>query len=94
MSQNAGREAVVPAVLFLFDIILGSRAVGQMSAGPETKTITLGVVAEKNEKEIEAHYQDFVRYLAKKLSSSSKIEGKIVVSFTQSRLATFSRRRR
>jgi phosphonate transport system substrate-binding protein len=87
VAKQAGRQAVVAAVLFLFDIILGSRAVGQMSAGPETKTITLGVVAEKNQKEIEAHFQDFVRYLAKKLSSSSKIEGKIVVTSTQSRLA-------
>jgi phosphonate transport system substrate-binding protein len=86
--KHASRHAVVPAILLFFDIILGSRAVGQMSTGPETKTITLGIVAEANQKGIEAHFQDFVRYLAKKLSSSSKIEGKIVVTSTQSRLAS------
>ena len=69
VTKHARRLAVFPAIL-LFDIILGSRAVGQMPGGSEAKTITLGIVAETNQKEIEAHFQDFVRYLARKLSSS------------------------
>jgi phosphonate transport system substrate-binding protein len=80
--------AVVPAIVLFFDIIVGSRAVGQTPAGFDAKTITLGIVAETNQKEIEKHFQDFVRYLAKKLSSATKIEGKIVVTSTQSRLAS------
>jgi phosphonate transport system substrate-binding protein len=79
--------AVVPAVVLLFDIIVGSGAVGQTTGRFEAKTITLGIVAETNQKEIEKHFQDFVSYLAKNLSSPSKIEGKIVVTPTQSRLA-------
>jgi phosphonate transport system substrate-binding protein len=88
VAKHAGRHAVFPAILFLFDIIGGSPAVGQMSARPEAKTITWGIVTERNPKEIEAHSQDFMRYLAKKLSSSSKIEGKIVGTLTPPRLAT------
>ncbi len=60
---------------------------GQTPAGSEAKTITLGIVASTNQKEIEAHFQDFVRYLAKKLSSASTIEGRVVLVPTQSRLS-------
>jgi ABC-type phosphate/phosphonate transport system substrate-binding protein len=87
LTKHGCRLAVVPAILLFFDIILGSRAVGQTPGRPETNTITLGIVAETNQKAIEAQFQDFVHYLAKKLSSASKIEGKIVVTPTQSRLA-------
>ena len=53
----------------------------------EAKTITLGIVAETNQKEIEERFRDFVRYLGRKLSSTSTIEGNIVLAPTQSRLA-------
>ncbi|MGH7795147.1 MAG: hypothetical protein ACREQ2_09640, partial [Candidatus Binatia bacterium] len=86
VTKHARRLAIVPAIL-LFDIILGSRAVGQTPARSEAKTITLGIVAATDQKEIEAHFQDFVRYLARKLSAASKIEGRIVLAPTQSRLA-------
>jgi phosphonate transport system substrate-binding protein len=88
VAQYARTQIVVPVIILFLDIILGSRAVGQISAGSETKTITWGIVTERNQKEIEAHSRDFVRYLAKKLSSSSEIEGKIVVAPSPSRLAT------
>jgi phosphonate transport system substrate-binding protein len=88
VTKHGCRLAVVPAILLFFDIILGSRAVGQTPGRLETKTITLGIVAETNQKEIEKHFQDFVGYLAKNLSSASKIEGKIVITRTQSRLAS------
>ena len=88
VTEHVRRLAVVPALVLFFDIIVGSRAVGQTPGRLEANTITLGIVAETNQKEIEKHFQDFVRYLAKKLSSASKIEGKIVVTPTQSRLAS------
>jgi phosphonate transport system substrate-binding protein len=53
----------------------------------EAKTITLGIVAPMNQKEVEEHFRDFVRYVARKLSSASAIEGRIVVAPTQSGLA-------
>ena len=78
--------AIVPAIL-LFDIILVCRALGQAPGRPEAKTITLGIVAAGDQKEIEAHFQDFVGYLARKLSAPAKTEGRIVLTPTQSRLA-------
>lgn len=86
VTKHAWRLVIVPAIL-LFDISLGFRALAQTPARSEAKTITLGIVAATNQKEIEAHFQDFVRYLAKKLSSASKFEGKIVLAPTQSRLS-------
>lgn len=86
LRKHARRLAIVPAIL-LFDVILGSHAVGQTPGRSEAKTITLGIVAATKQKEIEAHFQDFVRYLARKLSSASKIEGRIVFAPTQSRLS-------
>jgi phosphonate transport system substrate-binding protein len=86
VTKHRRRLAIVPAIL-LFDIILGSRAMAQTPGRFEAKTITLGIMTEINQKEIEEHFQDFVRYLARKLSSASKIEGRIVLAPTQSRLA-------
>jgi phosphonate transport system substrate-binding protein len=74
------------AVSLLLQVILGS-GVGQTAERFEAKSITLGVIAARNQKEVEEHFQGFVRYLAKKLSSASKIEGRAVVVPTQSRLA-------
>jgi phosphonate transport system substrate-binding protein len=94
VAKHVGRYAVLSASLFLFDIIGGSPAVGQTAASPLAKTLTWGLVTERNQKTIQAQSQDFVRYLAKKLSSSSKIEGKIVVTPTPSRLAGLLTERR
>jgi len=88
VTRQTRRLAVVYAIAtLLFDIILGFHAVGQTPGGVEAKTITLGIVAPMNQKEIEEHFRDFVRYVARKLSSASAIEGRIVVAPTQSGLA-------
>src|SRR5882724_12511809 len=88
VTRQTRRLAVVYAIaILLFDIILGSHVVGQTPGRVEGKTITLGIVAPMNQKEIEEHFRDFVRYVARKLSSEQEIEGKIVVASTQSGLA-------
>jgi phosphonate transport system substrate-binding protein len=88
-TRQTRRLAVVYAIAtLLFDIILGSHAVGQTPGRVEAKTITLGIVAPINQKEIEEHFHDFVRYVARKLSSAPAIEGRIVVAPTQSGLAS------
>ena len=71
----------------LFDITLGSQVMGQPPDRVEAKTITLGIVAPMNQKEVEEHFRDFVRYVARKLSSAPAIEGRVVVTPTQSQLA-------
>jgi phosphonate transport system substrate-binding protein len=88
VTRQRRRLAVVYAIAtLLFDIIWGSHVVGQTPGGVEAKTITLGLVSPIDQKEIEQHFLDFVRYVARKLSSASAIEGKVVVSPTQSGLA-------
>ena len=74
-------------VVLLTGVILASHAVGQTPDGTDTKSISLGIVSDVNQKEIEAHYRDFVRYVARKLSSASAVEGKVVVAPTLPQLA-------
>ena len=88
MTRQTRRLAFAYAIAaLLFDITLGSHVMGQTPGGVEAKTITLGIVAPMNQKEVEEHFRDFVRYVARKLSSASAIEGRIVVAPTQSGLA-------
>ena len=75
--------------ILLLNLLPGSQAMGQTPGRVEFKTITLGIIAENNQKEIEEHFREFVRYLARKLSSSSAIEGKIAMAPTHARLASF-----
>jgi phosphonate transport system substrate-binding protein len=86
VTKQARGLAIFSAIL-LFEIILVSRGAGQNPGRSEAKTITLGIVAEPNQKKIEAHSQDFVTYLARKLSSASKLEGRVVLVSTRSQLA-------
>ena len=53
MTRQTRRLAFVYAIAtLLFDIILGSQAMGQKPGRVTAKTITLGIVAETNHKEI------------------------------------------
>jgi phosphonate transport system substrate-binding protein len=71
--------------------ILASDQVAAQSA----KTMTLGIVAETHQKEIEQHFQEFVRYVATKLSgSTAPMQGRVVLTTTQSRLANLLREKR
>lgn len=82
------RGFVYPIAALLFDIVLGSHAVGQTPRKVEAKTITLGIVSPIDQKEVEEHFRGFVRYVAKKLSSAPAIEGRIIVTPTQSQLSS------
>jgi len=86
--QTRRLAAVYAIAALLFDITLGSHVIGQTPGRVEAKTITLGIVAPMNQKEVEEHFRDFVRYVARKLSSAPAIEGRIVVAPTQSGLAS------
>jgi len=82
MSTRAGR--------FLFAIFFlcsGSPAAGQTPQKPITATITLGIVAETHQKEIEEHFREFVRYVARKIYPTTVLEGKVVVTATLPDLA-------
>jgi phosphonate transport system substrate-binding protein len=51
-------------------------------AGSKVKTITLGLVSIAFQDEIEKHFRDFILYVARKLSSSADVEGRVVVAST------------
>jgi len=60
----------------------------------EVKTLSLGLVSETHREEIQKHFQDFVRYVARKLSSGSPIEGRVVVASTPFELAKLLEQRK
>ncbi len=71
----------------LLGVLAAADARAQIPPGLENKTLTLGAVSTINEKEIENHFRDFVRYVARKLSPLPTIEGKVVVAPTLPDLA-------
>jgi len=76
-----------PFVFALFVLCSGSPAAGQTPQKPITAAITLGIVAETHQKEIEEHFREFVRYVARKISPATALEGKVVVTSTLPDLA-------
>src|ERR671918_146004 len=65
----------------LIAAILSSNAAAQARAGGEA--ISLGIVSDIHQKQIEERFGDFVRYVARKLSSApSDVEGKVVIAST------------
>jgi len=64
--------------LFL-SVISGPAAGGQTTGPVKIKSITLGLVSATSQKEIEAHFQNFVRYVARQLGAGTGIEGKVVI---------------
>ena len=83
MKVQKRRLYVILALLFT----LGRNAAGQTSDRLETKTISLGIVSETHQKEIQEHFRDFVHYVARKLSSPLAVEGKVVIAATAAELA-------
>jgi len=88
------RKAIFLSAILILALGLFSRAAAQTAGKFAGKTITLGLVAEANQKEVEEHFQEFLHYLAEKLSSGTKIEGRAVAVPTQSRLANLLNERK
>ncbi|MBI4528848.1 MAG: phosphate/phosphite/phosphonate ABC transporter substrate-binding protein [Deltaproteobacteria bacterium] len=87
MNETLKRQRLRFSVIFaiaaiIVGVILDSGAAAQTPGTVDAKTISLGIVSEINQKEIEAHFRDFVRYVARKLSSATEIEGKVVIAAT------------
>src|SRR5918992_1633744 len=66
---------------------LSSDASAQLPNVRQTKTITLGLVSEVNQKEISDHFSDFARYVARKSFSGTQADGAVVVTRTLPELA-------
>ena len=83
MERQRRWPSVIAIAALLSGVVLAYNAAGQTPYRVQTKTISLGIISEVNQKEIEEHYRDFVRYVARKLSS----EGKVVLASTPPELA-------
>ena len=70
-------------LLVLISIALIFAAPRVYAAAAAVKTISLGFVSEKPPDEVQAHFKDFITYIAKKLN----VEGKVVTAPTVSQLA-------
>ena len=83
----------IVAVL-LCNLTAVSNALAQTREPAEPRTLSLGLVSETHRQEIEEHFRDFVRYVARKLASGPEIEGKVVVAATPFDLAKLLEQRK
>ena len=85
--QEHHRVLLFGIITFLVVAVAAPRETkGQMPARVKVETLSLGVVSQRPREQIEQHL-DFVNYLAQKLSSTSNIKGRVVVSRTALELA-------
>jgi phosphonate transport system substrate-binding protein len=81
--------------LVVFSVFHGSFDVAAQSReAVEVKTLTLGMVSETHRKEIEEHFRDFARYVARKLSPGREIEARVVTAATTFELAKLLEQRK
>ena len=68
------RSKLLPITILALATLIGlppASTAAQAATAAETKSITLGIAAETNQKEIEQHFREFVNYIARGLSSAS-----------------------
>lgn len=77
MTTPAIRLTIIFA-FFLLAISDRSPAAGQ-TPSTSGKVISLGIISETHQTEIEEHFRDFVNYIALKFSPAQAMEGKVIV---------------
>ena len=87
-------NSVLVTVLLIFGFGGNANVAAQSRESVEVKSLTLGMVSETNRKEIEEHFREFVRYVARKLSPGREIEAKVVTAPTPFELAKLLEQRR
>jgi phosphonate transport system substrate-binding protein len=65
--------------ILLLGLIHGVAAAGEAPRPLHVQSITLGLVSQTSQKEIEAHFQSFIGYVARKFGSGPETEGKVVI---------------
>jgi phosphonate transport system substrate-binding protein len=88
MGQTNGHAALFAAATVHFLLFLACPARAQTPSRTPAQSITLGIVAETKQSEVEEHFREFVRYVAAKLSATPPLDGRIAMAPTQSRLAS------
>ena len=83
---------VAAALLFNLAVVASLAAQAREPAAP--RTLSLGLVSDAHQREIEENFRDFVRYVARKFSSGTELEGKVVVASTSFELAKLLEQRK
>lgn len=79
MSKLRHNALILGLATLFWSLFSNAVTAGESAGSIKVKSITLGLVSKTWQKEIEAHFQDFVRYVAKKLGSAPDTEGKVVI---------------
>ncbi len=75
--------------------LFGAKLAAQAREPAQVKTLSLGMVSESHRKEIEQHFGEFVRYVARRLHPrESEIEAKVITAPTPFELARLLEQRR
>ncbi len=85
--QRHSISLIFGVAALLFFVTPGAKTSAQTTGTAREKTISLGIISQRPEAEIEKQFRDFVRYVARRLSSTSAVEGKVVVAPTVWQLA-------
>jgi phosphonate transport system substrate-binding protein len=85
---------VLVAAALVLGVTTDSNLAAQTREQAEIRTLSLGMVSETHRKQIEDHFGDFVRYVARRLSSGSEIGGRVVTASTPFELAKLLDQRR
>jgi phosphate/phosphite/phosphonate ABC transporter binding protein len=68
--------------IILVSLVHGVATAGETPGRLQVKEITLGLVSRTSQKEIEKHFQSFVRYVAQRLGSAPETEGQVIIVST------------
>jgi phosphonate transport system substrate-binding protein len=79
---------IVGAAALILSVMPGEKSWTRPAGAAAAKTITLGIVSKRPQAQVEAEFRDFIRYVARKFSSSSAaVEGKVAAAPTVWQLA-------
>jgi phosphonate transport system substrate-binding protein len=88
MRGNPTRLAVLTALTALvFQVVFAATGAAQSPERAKAQTLALGIVSETHRAQIEGYFQDFVRYVAGKLSTAPDFEGKVMIAPSAFQLA-------
>jgi phosphonate transport system substrate-binding protein len=85
---------LLSVAVFAMGLSLGSEARGQIQNKADAKTLSLGVISEINRSRLEDQFHDFVKYVARRLTPGTSVEGKVILAATPFQLVKLMEQKR